>query len=65
MWHESGNRDVAESIKDKGTNAEEIVATDSIVRADAHFVGAEARNVHDTSQRELRASQNNERTTSL
>lgn len=42
-----------------------VVPTDLIVRADAHFVGAEPRNVRDTSQRELRASQNNERTTSL
>lgn len=60
VWHERGNRDVAESTKDKGTVAGEIVATDLIVRADAHFVGAEPRNVLGTSQRELRASQNNE-----
>lgn len=55
----------AESTKVQAAGGE-IVATDLIVRADAHFVGSEVRNVPTRYENESTpASQNNERATSL
>lgn len=50
------------STKDKGSGGGEIVATDLIVRADAHFVGTE---IHAATYKAETTSQNDELTTSI